>query len=116
MKTKIFLEKSHPKPNYLLDTKLMFKNVLSRKFLYKSFGRKTLNINFKNSTKVTIIYFCQKTKKTFMVYEIKLSLMRAYLRTQDADRSHIRRSENLLEVSKYLMYIQFMSHFQRVII
>ena len=65
MKTKIFLEKSHPKPNYLLDTKLMFKNVLSRKFLYKSFGRKTLNINFKNSTKVTIIYFCQKTKKNF---------------------------------------------------
>ena len=85
MKTKIFQEKSQPKPNYLLDFKLMLKNVLYRKFPYNFFGRKTLNTNFKNSTKVTIIYFCQKTKKTFMVYGIMLSLMRAYLRTQDAD-------------------------------
>ena len=85
MKTKIFQEKSQPKPNYLLDFKLMLKDVLYRKFPYNFFGRKTLNTNFKNSTKVTIIYFCQKTKKTFMVYGIMLSLMRAYLRTQDAD-------------------------------
>lgn len=63
MKTKIFQEKSQPKPNYLLDFKLMLKNVLYRKFPYNFFERKTLNTILKIQQKLLLFTSAKKQKK-----------------------------------------------------